>query len=51
MNIVTIPRKEYEELQRKSKILDQLKNLDFDFISQLLQSKEDLRAGRFKRLA
>jgi len=41
---VTIPKQEYEHLKK-------LEELDFDLIRQFTQSLEDLKKGRFKRLA
>lgn len=41
---VTIPREEYMKLKR-------LESLDFDLIRQFAKSLEDLKSGRFKRLA
>ncbi len=41
---VTIPKDEYEELKK-------LKELDFDLIRQFVSSLDDLKQGRFKRLA
>ena len=49
--MITIPKKEYEQLRKKSQIADQLGELDIDFVRQITRSKEDLRHGRFKRLA
>ncbi len=51
METITISRKEYEDLQRKSKLVERLKDLDIDFVRQVVKSKEDLKHGRFKRLA
>ena len=44
MKAVTIPKKEYERLKK-------LEELDFDLIKQFASSLEDLKKGRFKRLA
>ena len=44
METVTIPKKEYERLKK-------LEQLDFDLIRQFSSSLEDLKKGRFKRLA
>lgn len=41
---ITIPRKEYEHLK-------QLEVIDFDLIQQFASSLEDLKYGRFKKLA
>jgi len=44
MDTVTVPRKEYERLKK-------LDELDWDLIRQFAASLEDLKHGRFKRLA
>ncbi len=44
METVTIPRAEYERLKK-------LEELDFDLIRQFSSSLEDLKHGRFKRIA
>ena len=44
METVTIPKDEYKRLKR-------LEELDFDLIRQFASSLEDLKVGRFKRLA
>ena len=41
---ITIPREEYESLKK-------LQKLDFDLIRQFASSLEDLKKGRFKKLA
>jgi len=42
--MVTVPRLEYEKLKK-------LEQLDFDLIRQFASSLQDLKTGRFKRLA
>ena len=44
METVTIPKEEYERLKK-------LEQLDYDLIRQFASSLEDLKQGRFKRLA
>jgi len=44
METVTIPKEEYEKLKK-------LEELDFDLIRQFSSSLEDLKQGRFKKLA
>ncbi len=51
MEEVIISREEYKDLLKKSRLFNMLKNLDPDFIRQVLSSKEDLKHGRFKILA
>lgn len=51
MESITISKHEYEQLRKKSAIIDLLDDFDLEFIRQVLNSKEDLKHGRFKRLA
>lgn len=44
METVTIPREEYEHLKKLEKV-------DFDLVRQFASSLEDLKCGRYKRLA
>ena len=44
METVTIPKEEYTRLKK-------LEELDFDLIGQFASSLEDLKKGRFKRVA
>ncbi len=44
MQTITIPIVEYKRLKK-------LEEIDFDLIQQFSQSLEDLRHGRFKKLA
>lgn len=44
METITIPKDEYERLKK-------LEEIDFDLIRQFASSLEDLKYGRFKRLA
>ena len=44
METITISKKEYKRLKK-------LEELDFDLIRQFSASLEDLKQGRFKRLA
>ena len=44
METITIPKEEYARLKK-------LEALDFDLIRQFSSSLEDLKHGRFKRLA
>ncbi len=44
METVTIPEEEYKKLKK-------LEELDFDLIRQFASSLEDLKEGRFKKLA
>ena len=49
---IEVSRKEFEELKKKAQILKQLEEkLDLDLINQFAKSLEDLKQGRFRRLA
>lgn len=41
--MITIPRKEYEELKKQA-------NIDVEFLKQLLSSFRDIKEGRIKRV-
>ncbi len=43
METVTIPKKEYEKLQKQAKI-------DMDIINQLMSSFKDIKEGRVRRV-
>ena len=51
MKTITIPMEEYETMKADSKKLKKLEKIDFDLIRQFKESFEDLKKGRFKRLA
>lgn len=44
METITIPKEEYKRLKK-------LEQLDFDLIRQFASSLEDLKKGKFKRVA
>ena len=48
---ITILKGEFEDLKKKAEKLKKLEALDFDLIRQFVSSLEDLKEGRFKRLA
>lgn len=51
METITIAKSEYEKMKSELEKLKYLKEIDFNLVRQFLQSKEDLKYGRFKRLA
>ena len=52
MKTITIPKEEYKDLKKKAEILKVLEEkLDFDLIRQFASSLEDLKHGRFRKLA
>ncbi len=48
---ITVLKEEFEDLKRKAEKLKKLEAIDFDLIRQFASSLEDLKEGRFKRLA
>jgi PHD/YefM family antitoxin component YafN of YafNO toxin-antitoxin module len=51
MEMVSIPKDEYERLKMQLARLRELETLDFDLLRQLEASLEDVRAGRIRRVA
>ena len=51
METITIPKEKYETMKSELKKLKKLEKIDFDLIGQFASSLEDLKKGRFKRLA
>ena len=51
MEKVIISKEEYQQLLKKAEELEKLKNIDFELVNKFLESKEDLKKGRFKVLA
>ena len=43
METITIPKEEYEQLKKKA-------NIDEDLFNQLVESLEDIKAGRVRRV-
>ncbi len=43
METITIPKKEYEQLKKKA-------NIDEELFNQLVESLEDIKAGRVRRV-
>ena len=48
---VTITKNEYNRLLRMEKLAKKLEELDYDLIRQFASSLDDLKQGRFKKLA
>ncbi len=51
MEMVKIPREEYEKILTELKSLRELKEVDWDLVRQFRDSLEDVKAGRIKRVA
>ena len=51
METITIPRIEYKRLKNSYKKLKKLEKIDLELVRQFANSLEDLKHGRFKRVA
>ncbi len=51
MEMISIPRNEYDRMRIKLAVLRELEKVDFDLLRQFKQSLEDVRVGRIKRVA
>ncbi|MCR4327150.1 MAG: hypothetical protein NUV46_01045 [Nanoarchaeota archaeon] len=51
MEMVKIPRSEYESLLNELKLLRGVKEVDWGLVRQFKESLEDAKAGRIKRVA
>ncbi len=51
MEMIKIPREEYEKILTELKSLRELKEVDWDLVRQFRDSLEDVKAGRIKRVA
>ena len=51
MEMVKIPKSEYEEMKSQISKLKALEKIDFDLVRQFKESLEDVKAGRIRRVA
>ena len=51
MEMISIPRDEYERMRAQIAVLRQLEKIDFDLVRQFKASLEDVKAGRIRRVA
>jgi len=51
MEMVSIPKIEYERMKHQIAKLRQLEKIDFDLIRQFKDSLEDVKEGRIRRVA
>ena len=51
MEMIKIPKEEYERMLRELKLLKKLKGIDLDLIKQFKEGLEDIKAGRIRRVA
>ncbi len=51
MEMINIPKDEYERMKMQVAMLRELEKIDFDLLRQFKQSLEDVKAGRIRRVA
>lgn len=51
MEMISIPRDEYDRMKAKVAMLRELEKIDFDLLRQFKNSLEDVKAGRIRRVA
>ena len=51
MEMIRIPKTEYERMKVQIEKLRELEKIDFDLIRQFKESLEDVKAGRIRRVA
>jgi len=51
MEMINIPKTEYERMKQQITKLRKLEQIDFDLIRQFKESLEDVKAGRIRRVA
>ncbi len=51
MEMINIPKTEYERMRQQIARLRELEKIDFDLIRQFKESLEDVKAGRIRRVA
>ena len=51
MEMINIPKEEYERMKAQIGMLKELEKIDFDLLRQFKQSLDDIKAGRIRRVA
>lgn len=51
MEMVSIPKTEYERMKQQIEKLKELEKIDFDLVRQFKESLEDVKEGRIRRVA
>ena len=51
MEMINIPKDEYERLKTQVAMLRELEKIDFDLLRQFKDSLEDVKEGRIRRVA
>lgn len=51
MEMISIPKDEYERMKVQLAMLRELEKIDFDLLRQFKASLEDVKAGRIRRVA
>jgi hypothetical protein len=51
MEMIKIPKEEYEQMQSQIRLLREIEKIDFDLVRQFKNSLEDVKNGRIIRVA
>lgn len=51
MEMISVPKDEYERMKSKVALLKELEKIDFDLLRQFKNSLEDVKSGRVRRVA
>ncbi|MFH1608053.1 MAG: hypothetical protein ABIA78_02875 [archaeon] len=51
MEMIEIPREEFERMNRKLEILKDMEGIDLELLAQFKRSLEDVKDGRIRRVA
>jgi len=51
MEMINVPKDEYEKMKAQIAVLRKLERIDFDLLRQFKSSLEDVKAGRIRRVA
>jgi len=51
MEMIKIPKDEYEKMLKEIRLLRELKEIDWDLVKQFKEGLEDIKAGRIRRVA
>ena len=51
MEMINIPKREYEKMKMQIVKLSELEKIDFNLVRQFKESLEDVKAGRIRRVA
>ncbi len=51
MEMIKIPKEEYERMRNELRKLKELEKIDWDLVKQFKESLEDLKEGKIRRVA